>query len=327
MRSFGSSLLAALEKGDAEQLALLRQTNEVNVQQMLQNVRYLEWKHAQETTNSLLKTRASAVERYTYYLRLLNLTPDPGTVPAVLTSDERELTEDNWDDTYSALVGEYDIDVARSGTTRSNGLPGRPPPRPQPAATGQGQLYLNQNEDTELNTNLPIARDARLTANVANSISSGLFPIPSAELHLAFWGMGLHSNLVSGQVLGAIAKLAGDIANVTATWNQDQAGMAARTAGHQRRVDEWTLQGNLAAHELMQIGNQVLASLIAEQVAYHNYTTVKTQVRQAAGHPELPAEQVHERRLLHVDAERDLRPVLPVLPTCDLTPRAKRSRR
>jgi hypothetical protein len=32
---------------------------------------------------------------------------------------------------------------------------------------------------------------------------------------------------------------------------------------------------------LVQIGNQVLASLIAEQIAFHNYTTVKTQVQQA----------------------------------------------
>ena len=47
---------------------------------MIQNVRFLQWQHAQETTNALLKTRASALERYTYYLRLLGLTPDQATV-------------------------------------------------------------------------------------------------------------------------------------------------------------------------------------------------------------------------------------------------------
>ena len=57
--------------------------------------------------------------------------------------------------------------------------------------------------------------------------------------------------------------------------------MAARTAGYQRRADEWTLQANLAARELMSIGRQILASLIAEQIAYHEYQTVKTQVQQA----------------------------------------------
>ena len=52
-----------------------------------------------------------------------------------------------------------------------------------------------------------------------------------------------------------------------AGWEQDQAGIAARTAGYQRRADEWMLQANLAARELMQIGRQIIASLIAEQVA------------------------------------------------------------
>ena len=77
VRSLGSELLAALEKGDAEQLALLRQGHEIQLQQMVQNVRYLQWQHAQETTNGLLKTRASALERYTYYLRLLGLDAGP----------------------------------------------------------------------------------------------------------------------------------------------------------------------------------------------------------------------------------------------------------
>jgi hypothetical protein len=62
---------------------------------------------------------------------------------------------------------------------------------------------------------------------------------------------------------------------MTASWNQDQAGIEARTAGHQRRVDEWTLQANLAARELAQTGRQIIASLIAEQVAQHDYKAVK----------------------------------------------------
>jgi hypothetical protein len=68
---------------------------------------------------------------------------------------------------------------------------------------------------------------------------------------------------------------------MTAAYEQSQAGIASRTANYQRRADEWMLQANLAAHELMQIGEQVIASLIAEQVAYHDYQTVKTQVQQA----------------------------------------------
>jgi hypothetical protein len=280
VRSLGAGLLAALEKGDAETLAMLRQTNEVQLQLMVQNVRYLQWQHAQETTNGLLKTRASALERYTFYLRLLNLIPDPSTVPDTFVPDRRELTEANFADTYSALVGEYDLAVATLAYNKLQLAQGSSPSTNSGAA-GQGQLYLNTNEDSELNTHLPNARDTRIAANIANSIAAGLFPVPSAELHLAFWGIGGHSNLLSGTSLSGVAKLAGDVLQVISGWEQDQAGLSSRTGGHQRRADEWTLQANLAARELAQIGRQIIASLIAEQVARHDYETVKTQVQQA----------------------------------------------
>src|SRR5262249_40449285 len=112
VRSLGNSYLSAVEKGDSEQLALLRQGHDVELQQMVRNVRFLQWRHAQETTNRLLKSRASSLQRSPYYLRLLGLARDGPTSPATFPLDRRELTEDNFDDAYSALVGEYDQPVA-----------------------------------------------------------------------------------------------------------------------------------------------------------------------------------------------------------------------
>jgi hypothetical protein len=281
VRALGSALLAAYEKGDAESLSLLRQGHEIQLQQMTQNVRYLQWQHAQQSTNGLLSTRAVTLERYTYYLRLLGQTPNQDTVlPEVFTPDRRELTEDNFDAAFAALVGEYDQSIATLAYNQLQLAQGNSPSA-QAGATGQGQLYLNKSEDQELNSNLFWARDARAAANVFNSIASGLFPVPTAEAHLAFWGMGIHSNLFGGQMLGAVGKISADISNFVANWNQDQAAIASRTAGYQRRADDWTLQANLAAQELKQIGRQLLASLISEQIAYHEYTTVRTQVANA----------------------------------------------
>jgi len=280
VRSLGSELLAALEKGDAEQLALLRQGHEIQLQQMTQNVRYLQWQHAQETTNGLLKTRDATLERYTYYLRLLNLTPDQATVPPAFTPDRRELTEANFADTYSALVGEYDLAIATLAYNPLQSAQGTSPST-QSGATGQGQLYLNKNEDAELNTLLPNARDTRFAANTLNHVAAAVAPIPSSEAHVAYWGIGVHSKLFEGTTLAAISKILADIAGIFADYYQEQAGIASRTAGYQRRADDWTLQANLAARELAQIGRQIIASLIAEQIAYHDYQTVKTQVQQA----------------------------------------------
>lgn len=43
-------------------------------------------------------------------------------------------------------------------------------------------------------------------------------------------------------------------------------------------MDDWILQYNLAAHELMQNGRQILTSLIAEQIAKHEYSNTMQQI-------------------------------------------------
>lgn len=280
VRSLGSELLAALEKGDAEQLALLRQGHEIQLQQMTQNVRYLQWQQAQETTNGLLKTRAVTLERYTYYLRLLNLAPDPSTVPPDFSPDRRELTEDNFADTYSALVGEYDLAIANLAYSPLQLAQGGSPST-QAGATGQGQLYLDKNEDAELNEYLPLAQVGHIAATGLNELAAALTPVPSGGAMAAPLGVGLWSMLGGGSTLAKVSRDLADVAELGAIWAQDNAGMAARTAGYQRRADEWTLQANLAARELAQTGRQIIASLIAEQIAYHEYQVVKTQVQQA----------------------------------------------
>ena len=71
-------------------------------------MRFLQWRQAREATESLLRTRATTLERYKYYLRLLGQTLDSSAVPDTFSPDRRKLTEENFDDAYSALVSEYD---------------------------------------------------------------------------------------------------------------------------------------------------------------------------------------------------------------------------
>ena len=113
VRAFGGALLSAIEKKEAERLANLRQTNEVALQTMTQNVRFLQWKQAQEATQVLLRTRATAMERFTYYLSLLNQFPDSTTAPQELPPVDYtlELTEATFDTVYRGLVLEYDRQI------------------------------------------------------------------------------------------------------------------------------------------------------------------------------------------------------------------------
>ncbi len=64
VRSLGNALLSAWEKGDAEKLASMRQGHELALHKATQDTRFLQWKQAEEATNALLKTRATALERY-----------------------------------------------------------------------------------------------------------------------------------------------------------------------------------------------------------------------------------------------------------------------
>ena len=279
VRNLGSALLSALEKGDAEHLALIRQRHDIQIQQMAQDVRFLQWKSAEESTKSLLTSRATALERLHYYQRLLSLPVDQNA-PDNITLDRRELNEENFDEAYNALVGQYDKALTLQKLSGLK-LAGDRSPGILSGFSGSGKVYLTHNEDVELNVHLPAARDARLIASAANLIASALTPIPSVNVHGHFWGLGVSSEITRGEKIAAISKFVAEIAQIIATWEQDQAGMAARYASYERRADEWLLQYNLAAHELMQIGRQILTSLIAEQIAYHEYLSIKQQIANA----------------------------------------------
>jgi hypothetical protein len=276
VRSLGGALLSALEKGDGEHMALIRQGHEIKIQQMTQDVRFLQWKSAEEATKSLLTSRATALERLRYYQRLLGL-PIDKNAPDTQTLDHRELTEENFDEAYGALVGQYDKQITPQKLSNLT-ITGGSSPAQQSGASGQGRLYLNTNEDAELNTHLPTARDTRLAASVADTIGTVLTFIPEFNINLHFWGMGGSSKVFGGSKLSDATKIAAEILRMVSAYEQDQAGMAARTAGHERRADDWMLQYNLAAHELMQNGRQILTSLISEQIAHHEYLNIKQQI-------------------------------------------------
>jgi Tc toxin complex TcA C-terminal TcB-binding domain len=281
VRSLGASLLSAIEKGEAEHLAQLRQTNEVTLQQGIKNIRFLQWQQAQAATEALLRTRATALERYTYYLRLLNQVPDDAQVPASFTVDHSaELTEDNFGDAYQALVEEYDRAVTTLAYPQIQ-QPGASSPTAQSGVSGTGHLYLNANEDAELNLHLPNARDLRTSSSVFETFASTLVYVPDFTVNLQYLGLGTSPVVFSGTKLAAGFKTVADILRIAASWEQDQAAMAGRSGGYQRRADEWLLQANLAARELSQIGRQLLTSIITEQAAYREYTNAQAQADQS----------------------------------------------
>jgi len=285
VRSLGSALLSALEKGDAEHLALVRQRHEVQIQRMAREVRFLQWKSAQEATTSLVTSRATALERLRYYQRLLGLPADQNAAEN-LTIDHSEkqddtpkLTADTFDEAYQAFVGQYDKPLNLQ-TLGKLTIAGDTSPAQQSGESGPGQLYLNTNEDAELNDLLPDVKRNQAIAFVSRQIAPIFSLIPDFPINFHFWGIG-GTVIFGGKSLTKNVQTGADILELMASRAKHDADSAAKTGSYQRRADDYVLQHNLAAHEMMQIGRQILASLIAEQIAHHEYKHLQQQINNA----------------------------------------------
>ena len=265
VRGLGSALLSAIEKGDSERMALLRQGHEIKIQQMTQEVRFLQWRQAQESTESLLRGRASALERYRYYQRLLGLTPDSNAAPDTFPFDRRELTEENFDEAYSGLVGQYDKTVT---------VPEYPPIE----LKQEGRLQLHVGEYDDLNEHSHRSFNARIAGAGAEGIASALSAIPTLHLKAALWGLGAGAKVGGGDTFASIGRAVSSGFNIWAQIEEKQGQNTSKKASYERRADEWVLQNKLAARELIQIGRQIIGSLIAEQIAHHEYLNIQKQI-------------------------------------------------
>lgn len=280
VRALGAALLGATEKGDAEHLALMRQRHEVQIQQMMQDTRFVQWKNAEENTNSLLTSRSTIVERMRYYQRYLGLATDANAPDNITIGSRPDLTEDNFAEVFQNLVGQYGNPVTLHQFPPA-GLVQNTDPGAQAGASGPGQLYLNKNEDADLNILSPSAREDRLDAMHFDTIAGVVALLPDMGLDVHFWGLGGHVNVFGGSMLAESFRFAGSLKNTSAMVNEGQAANATKTAVFQHRADDYLFQYNLAAHEMMQNGRQILTSLISEQSAKHEYNTVKQQVANA----------------------------------------------
>jgi hypothetical protein len=279
VRGMGGALLSAAEKADGERLALLRQGHEIKIQQLAQDVRLLQWKQAREATESLLHSRTGVRKRFGFYQRVLGEPPDQNA-PEALALDRRELTEENFDEAYAALVGQY------AKTVSDRKLPAilRAPEQVANliALTLQtGSLHLNMNEFMDLNVLGPAALILRAASAATETATAAIALLPDAYVDMQFMGVGAHAQVVGGSKTAAAGQAAAGGLSQLATISEFAASYASKAASYQRRADEWILQRNLAAHELTQIGRQIIGSLIAEQVAHHEYTSLQQQVEQS----------------------------------------------
>ncbi|MGD1841650.1 MAG: hypothetical protein ACFB0B_12245 [Thermonemataceae bacterium] len=275
VRSLGNNLLSALEKKDGEALSLLRQQQEIKMMELNAETRFLQWKEAESSTDALLKSRETAYQRYQHYQLLLGKSAEEYADLATLEVERKALMEGStaeertasFDGMYQELITKYASDIELEAYPAKEHKDG-------------GKLHLNKNEDKELNDKLPEAKNYQNTAQVTDLITSALFYIPTFTANFSFWGIGGKIQ-IGGEHFGNAGNATSSGFKIASENASHKANTASRTSSYERRAEDWTLQSNLAAKELVQIGKQIISSLIREQITKKEYENQLQQLTHA----------------------------------------------
>ena len=281
LRGLGANLLSALEKKDAEALSRLRQQHEINIQKRAQDVRFIQWKEAEESTEALLKTRKLALERYFHYMIMLGsifliLTDESSDIFKEIIIERQELSEKNFDEVYKFLIGQYAEDFQLEAY----------PPNIQPADLNDlidniGPRSLSPYEHIDLNQHMPSSQYYQQQATNKDKLFGWLSLIPDFSMSLQPFGLGGTMSIGGGSTLGKIGRIRADKDRAKANELAFRGGRAQKAGSYERREYEWILNRNLAALELMQIGRQLIASLIREQITRQEYENQVKQIEQS----------------------------------------------
>ena len=195
VKALGASLLSALEKKDNEHLNLLRQKHQLNILKLVQDVKFLQWKESEAATESLLKSRAVAFERYRHFKRILGSKDADFDKMKAIELARKELNEESFDEVYAGFVGEYATELAREDYRKETSVGGLMEFAGNVVTGTFGgelgkTLPLNKNENAELNIFLP-THDTFSTLSTALKLASPIVGlIPQINAHGTPLGVG-----------------------------------------------------------------------------------------------------------------------------------------
>jgi hypothetical protein len=286
VKSLGASLLSALEKRDAEAMALLRSTREVALLEMALAMKGYQAQEAQASLDALTKSLGMAQTRLTYYLKLLS-SLETVTIP-------QRSSQPQLDRLFSAavdLVNSLDHSVApvKAFTQLSltvlqqvqsalsefdKVVSGETAPVAQ--QDEKVTLPMNRFEKRQLDE-LKSSNEKQLKAMDYEALAQILALIPDLKLG-APPTMGA---TFGGTQLSTIARVSASQLNYEANEHSYRAGLHSILGGYQRRYDEWRHQCDLILGEIEQIGKQMLAACMRLAVATQELKNHEKQIQNA----------------------------------------------
>ena len=276
VRSLGAALLSALERRDAEALALLRSTHEINVLAATRTVRLQQLEEAKAEHDALSKSLELAKDRLTYYTELLSATrtitiPPPGgtslaeRIGRALRDQVSSLLQESVGARATLQLAELvapEVSRAVEEFQRVLSLPVQP--------TGPAEkvtLPLSGLESRQLEE-LVSANQKQQLAMDYDSLAQILALIPDFTIGVeGFASSPTVQAQLGGTLLSTHARLQASGLNAQASDLSSRANLHAILAGHERRADEWRHQGRQTLTEIEQIGKQMVAATYRVAVA------------------------------------------------------------
>lgn len=282
----GQALLSAIEKQEAEHVALLRQQQDLAMTDLVRETRFLQWKDAEAATAALLASRRTVWERYRHYKRVLGTQDSPLEALKAVDLLRADIDEDTFDTAYAELVGRYSAELPREPYRKETTVGGLMEFAGETVTSVFGgtlgdTLPLNKNENAELNIYLPASDTFGTVSTVLRIAGPILSLIPQFGVDLTPWGVGGRTE-IGGKQLSKAAEFAAGVAKDISNAFAKSADRASKLAGYYRRAEDYVLQANLATSELEQYGRQIISSLLREHIAKREYENQVAAIANAA---------------------------------------------
>jgi Tc toxin complex TcA C-terminal TcB-binding domain/Neuraminidase-like domain/Salmonella virulence plasmid 28.1kDa A protein len=244
-KSLGAAMLSAIEKRDAEYLAQLRSSNEINLLKLVRDVRTLQITEAERNIEALRTSRKSLESRYTQHQRLL------GKKDIALPKEQESTGEES-------MLGRVD-----DGTS------------------GLSHLGLIDAENKHIE-DMDFAYGWTVAGGITKGVAGATHM--SASIVRAAMASTADAGKVPAEILTAVGtglSTVGDMFDLVSRGWQHSANRQSILGGHLRRRDEWAFQSNQILKELQQIDKQILANQIRIDITKTELSNHLEQIEQA----------------------------------------------
>jgi len=257
VKSLGNVLMSAIEKRDNEKLSRIRAGHERHLLELVTSIKERQRLEARANRESLEQNRETSKMRFDHYQGLLGENkdvPKAPEVPADLTADSALPA--------ATIIGEVSLDVdVRLLEGGETGV----------------KLIPKEKADIDLTE---AAKWTQSSVSVVESIAGMLALIPQGQVRGTPLGVGAGFGF-GGRQLSAFTSSFARLGQAVGTFLSMQASQASKMASFVRRDQEWVMQANMAAREIVQIDKQLIAAQIREQIAQKELDNHRRQIRNA----------------------------------------------